>query len=82
MRLSAISLASSAAIVVTILATGAPASAKTAAECNRDYAANKAAIKASGQTKKQYVADCRKNASPPAMAAPSGEATPAPKSGY
>jgi len=37
----------------------APAFAKTAAQCNADYAANKAAIKASGQTKKAYVAACR-----------------------
>ena len=46
-------------------------SAKTAAQCNADYAANKAAIKASGQTKKAYVAACRADTTgaPPANAA-------------
>ena len=34
----------------------APAFAKTIAECDSAYEANKAAIKASGQTKKDYVA--------------------------
>ena len=32
---------------------------KTASECNAEYAANKAAIKASGQTKRAFVAACR-----------------------
>ncbi len=37
----------------------APAGVKTAKECDAEYAANKAAIKASGQKKKDYVAACR-----------------------
>jgi len=53
-----ISLAA-AAIGITLAFSSAPAFAKTAAQCNADYAANKAAIKASGQTKKAYVAACR-----------------------
>jgi len=50
--------------------SSAPAFAKTVAECNADYAANKAAVKASGQTKKDYVAACR-----------TGDATVAPAPG-
>lgn len=37
----------------------APAFAKTVAECNSEYAASKAAIRASNQTKKDFVAACR-----------------------
>ena len=38
----------------------APATAtKTAKECDAEYAANKAAIRASGQTKRAFVAACR-----------------------
>lgn len=36
--------------------TGNP---KTSAQCNDEYAANKAAIRASGQTKREFVAACR-----------------------
>ena len=46
--------------IASAVVFAAPAAfAKTAAECDADYAANKAAIKASGQTKKDYVAACR-----------------------
>jgi hypothetical protein len=39
---------------------GAPtAGVKTASECNEEYSANKAAIRASGQTKREFVAGCR-----------------------
>jgi hypothetical protein len=60
----------------------APAFAKTVAQCNADYAANKAAIKASGQTKKAYVAACRADttgappAAAPAPTAPAGYQQP------
>ena len=37
----------------------APAFAKTVAECNTEYAANKAAIRAAKQTKKDFIAACR-----------------------
>jgi hypothetical protein len=51
-------------------AATAPAGGKTAKECNADYAANKAAIKASGETKKDFVASCRAgNETIPAAAA-------------
>lgn len=82
MRVPALSFASSAAITLAMALNGAPASAKTVAECNREYAVNKAAIKASGQTKKDYVAACRSGASPPAGAAAAPEPAPTPKTGY
>jgi hypothetical protein len=40
------------AIAALLAVSSASAFAKTVAECNTEYAANKAAIKASGQTKK------------------------------
>src|SRR6516225_2167456 len=40
-------------------ATQAAATGKSASQCNAEYAANKAAIKASGQTKRGFVAACR-----------------------
>ena len=40
-------------------ATTAPASVKTAKLCDAEYAANKDAIKAGGQSKKDFVAACR-----------------------
>jgi hypothetical protein len=71
-------------IAVLLAFSSAPAAlAKTAAQCNADYAANKAAVKASGQTKKAYVAACRADttgapaAAPPA-APPATTAAPAP----
>jgi hypothetical protein len=44
--------------------TPSPASAagKTASQCASDFAANKAAIKASGQTKRMFIAACRHGA--------------------
>ena len=39
--------------------TQASATGKTLSQCNAEYAANKAAIKASGQTKHAFVAACR-----------------------
>ena len=39
------------AVAALLVVSSASAFAKTAAECNADYAANKAAIKASGQTR-------------------------------
>jgi hypothetical protein len=39
--------------------TQASATGRTLSECNAEYAANKVAIKASGQTKRAFVAACR-----------------------
>ena len=53
---------SNAAAPATAAPAPAPAPAattKTAKECDAEYAANKAAIKASGQTKRAFVAACR-----------------------
>ena len=59
MRLFVIHSLAAAAIGALLAFPIAPAFAKTVAECNTEYAANKAAIKAGGQTKKAFVADCR-----------------------
>src|ERR1700691_5402892 len=54
----------------------APAFAKTVAECNTEYAANKAAIRAAKQTKKDFVAACRSGTEtiPATAAAPTAPA--------
>jgi hypothetical protein len=55
--------------------------AKTVSQCDAEYAANKAAIKASGQTKREFVAACRAgNESVPqgAAAAPTQAPVPTP----
>ena len=59
----------------------APTSAgvKSASQCNEEYAANKAAIRASGQTKRSFVAACRAgNESVPQGAAAAPAPVPAP----
>jgi hypothetical protein len=64
-------LLSAASVCLALTMSGGLASAKTAKECNADYAANKGTVKASGQTKAAYVAACRAdNAAEPAAAAP------------
>jgi hypothetical protein len=67
-------------IAVLVAFSSAPAFAKTAARCNADYVANRAAIMASGQTKKAYVAACRADTTgaPPASAPPETTAARAP----
>jgi len=57
-------------------APSAPATGytKTASQCNAEYTANKAAIKASGQTKREFVAACRAGSE----TLPQGAAAPAP----
>ncbi|MGA2495493.1 MAG: hypothetical protein ABSF67_21590 [Roseiarcus sp.] len=59
MRRSIFQILMAGAIAGVVAMSGASAFAKTAKECDADYAANKATIKASGQTKKDYVAACR-----------------------
>ena len=59
--------------------SSAPAFAKTEAECNAEYAANKDAIKASGQTKRDYVTACRAGtATAPAATTPAVAPVPPP----
>jgi hypothetical protein len=48
-----------AAVMGLLAWSSPPAAAKTAKECNAEWAANKASIQASGKTKKVYVAECR-----------------------
>ena len=78
MRLFIFSLLAAGAIGALSAFSAPPASAKTAAQCNADYAANKAAIKASGQTKKAYVAACRADTTGTPAGAPPPPATAAP----
>jgi hypothetical protein len=78
MRPFIFSLLGVGAIGALLAFSAPPASAKTAAQCNADYAANKAAIKASGQTKKAYVAACRADTTGAPAAAPPPATTAAP----
>lgn len=72
--------AACAAVLVGIAVCGAPAYAqqKTARQCAEEWKMNKAAIQASGQTKRAFVAECR---GPTAAAAPT-QPTPAPAPTY
>jgi hypothetical protein len=72
MRYNFVQIFSVAAIGAALALGAPPASAKTAKECKAAYAADKDAIKASGQTEKAYIAACRAgaDAAAPAAAAP------------
>jgi len=65
-----------------VLSTTATAQQKTAAECNAEWTANKAAIQASGKKKKDFIAECRAgtaaNAPAPASPPPPAATAPAP----
>ena len=50
-------VAAAFSLVSFAVSTGA-AHAKTAKECNDEYAANKAALQAAGQTKKDFISAC------------------------
>ena len=60
--------------------TATAAAGKSAKDCNDEYAANKDAIKASGQKKKDFIAACRAGTEtvPPAAAAPAPAPAAAP----
>jgi hypothetical protein len=47
------------ATLVSLAAMSAPASAKTAKACQKEWQADKAANQAAGKTEKAYVAECR-----------------------
>jgi hypothetical protein len=53
----------------------APASAKTKAECTKEWQSQKVAMQAAGKTEKSYVADCRAASATPtsAPAKPQGD---------
>src|SRR5689334_23479461 len=68
--------------LVAALAVPASAQQKTVKQCNEEWSANKAAIQASGKTKKEFVAQCRGvpaagATAPVSPAAPAGTAQPA-----
>ncbi len=69
-------------VTPTATAPAAAGGVKTAKECNAEYAANKDAIKGSGQTKKDFVAACRAGSenipggAAAAAPAPAGNKTP------
>ena len=48
-----------AAVLGLLTWSSPPAAAKTAKECNAEWAAGKAEMQASGKTKKAFVAECR-----------------------
>jgi hypothetical protein len=60
------------AMLVSLALVPAPAAAKTAKDCRKEWQADKVAMQAAGKTQKAYVAECK--GSPQA-------ATPAPSSG-
>ena len=89
MRRSIFSILAVCGIASILALSGGSAFAKTVKECDAEYAANKEAIKASGQKKADYVAACvprwapasRRSAGAPAqlpLAAATPAAAPAP----
>jgi len=72
MRQFARILCSAALVGVLAVPTSGLAQQKTAKQCDAEWTANKAAIQASGKTKKAFVAECR------TTAASAPETTPAP----
>jgi pyruvate/2-oxoglutarate dehydrogenase complex dihydrolipoamide acyltransferase (E2) component len=79
MRRSVFGILAVCAAAAVLAFSSAPTFAKTVKECDAEYSANKAAIKASGQKKADYVAACRAGtATTPAATAPAAPAaTPA-----
>jgi hypothetical protein len=57
--------AATTTVLVSLVLAAAPAFAKTAKDCRKEWQADKAAMQAAGKTEKAYVADC----SPPKAAA-------------
>jgi hypothetical protein len=61
--------AAGTAMLVSLALACAPASAKTAKDCQKEWQADKAAMQAAGKTEKAYVAECTgKTATKPADA--------------
>jgi hypothetical protein len=69
---------SSALVGLLALSSSALAQQKTSKQCNDEWAADKAAVRASGKTKRMFVAECRgleppaPKASAKSVAAPTG----------
>jgi hypothetical protein len=66
------------AAALALCCASAWAQQKTAKQCNEEWTANKAAIQASGKTKKAYVAECRGLTTTAAPAAPAAATQPTP----
>ena len=66
-----------AAIATTLLVglavSSAPASAKTAKDCTKEWRADKVAMRAAGKTEKAYVAECTGKAAANPAAPPAKE---------
>ncbi len=77
MRKGILSVLAACGVVAVIAFSSAPTYAKTVKECDAEYAANKDAIKASGQKKVDYVAACRAGSAVP-VATPAATASAAP----
>jgi hypothetical protein len=66
-------------VAAVVALSSAPSYAKTVKECDAEYTTNKAAIKAAGQKKADYVAACRAGAATPVVTpAAAAPAAPAP----
>ena len=77
MRRSVFQILVAGGIAGIMAMSGAAAFAKTVKECDAEYAANKEAIKASGQKKADYVAACRTGAAAPVATPAAAPAAPA-----
>jgi hypothetical protein len=75
MKWTDIGVACAAALIGIAVCAPALAQQKTAKECQAEWKANKAAIQASGKTKKVFVSECRNQT---AAAQPAQQPTPAP----
>jgi hypothetical protein len=51
--------AAAATMLVSLAIASTPASAKTIKACQKEWQADKVAMKAAGKTEKAYVAECR-----------------------
>jgi hypothetical protein len=69
MRIRSFTAMSLAMLVSLVLAPVASAQQKSAKACQKDWAANRAALQASGKTEKAYIAECTAKAAKPAAAA-------------
>jgi hypothetical protein len=65
-------------VAAVVAFSSAPTYAKTVKECDAEYTANKAAIKAAGQKKADYVAACRAGTAAPVATPAAAPAVPAP----
>ena len=65
--------AAATTVLVSLVLASAPAFAKTAKDCRKEWQADKAAMQAAGKTEKAYVAECRTAAAAPAAAAPAAK---------